>query len=80
MTGHPGVITRVLASLPDNAERHAATTITVTLTTDHDHRQAALDVANDGSPIPPGHRETITRAARHGKTQAQAGETATALR
>ncbi|MEU2308489.1 sensor histidine kinase [Streptomyces misionensis] len=59
VTGHPGLITRVLENLLDNAERHAATTITVTLTADHDHRQAVLDVANDGSPIPPEHQETI---------------------
>ncbi|MET7609192.1 sensor histidine kinase [Streptomyces avermitilis] len=59
VTGHPGLLTRVLANLLDNAERHAATTITVTLTLDHKRRQAVLDVANDGPPIPPEHQETI---------------------
>ncbi|MGV9248103.1 sensor histidine kinase [Streptomyces sp. NPDC003710] len=59
VTGHRGLLTRVLANLLDNAERHAATRILVTLTLDHEHRQAALDVANDGPPIPPEHQETI---------------------
>ncbi|MET9914821.1 HAMP domain-containing sensor histidine kinase [Streptomyces sp. NPDC006476] len=59
VTGHPGLLTRVLANLLDNAERHAATTITVTLTLDHERRQALLDVANDGPPVPPEHQETI---------------------
>lgn len=59
VTGHPGLLTRVLANLLDNAERHAATTITVTLTLDHERRQAVLDVANDGPSIPPEHQETI---------------------
>ncbi|TWV45991.1 HAMP domain-containing histidine kinase [Streptomyces misionensis] len=59
VTGHPGLITRVLDNLLDNAERHAATAITVTLTADHEHRRAVLDVANDGAPIPPEHQETI---------------------
>ncbi|MFI7298689.1 sensor histidine kinase [Streptomyces sp. NPDC050121] len=59
VSGHPGLLARVLANLLDNAERHAATTITVTLALDHERRQAALDVANDGPPIPPEHQETI---------------------
>ncbi|MCD9873373.1 sensor histidine kinase [Streptomyces guryensis] len=59
VTGHPGLLGRVLANLLDNAERHAATTITVTLTRDHERRQAVLDVANDGPPVPPEHHETI---------------------
>ncbi|QTD96086.1 sensor histidine kinase [Streptomyces cyanogenus] len=59
VTGHRGLLARVLANLLDNAERHAATTITVTLTLDHERRQAVLEVANDGPPIPPEHRETI---------------------
>ncbi|MEU1011829.1 ATP-binding protein [Streptomyces sp. NPDC005890] len=59
VTGHRGLLTRVLANLLDNAERHAATTITVTLTLDHERRQALLEVANDGPPIPPEHQEKI---------------------
>ncbi|MEU6594482.1 ATP-binding protein [Streptomyces sp. NPDC046881] len=59
VTGHRGLLARVLANLLDNAERHAATTITVTLTLDHERRQAVLEVANDGPPIPPEHQETI---------------------
>ncbi|MER5510834.1 HAMP domain-containing sensor histidine kinase [Streptomyces sp. NPDC002766] len=59
VTGHPGLLARVVANLLDNAERHAATTITVTLTVDRARRQAVVDVANDGPPIPPEHRETI---------------------
>lgn len=59
VTGHPGLLGRVLANLLDNAERHAATTITVTLTRDHERRQVVLDVANDGPPVPPEHHETI---------------------
>ncbi|MFD8388565.1 sensor histidine kinase [Streptomyces sp. NPDC059680] len=59
VTGHRGLLARVLANLLDNAERHAATTIAVTLTLDHARRQAVLDVANDGPPIPPEHQETI---------------------
>ncbi|ANP50027.1 signal transduction histidine kinase [Streptomyces griseochromogenes] len=59
VTGHPGLLARVLANLLGNAERHAATTIAVALTLDHERRQAVLDVANDGPPISPEHRETI---------------------
>ncbi|GGZ87314.1 sensor histidine kinase [Streptomyces echinoruber] len=59
VTGHRGLLARVLANLLDNAERHAATTITVTLALDHEHRQAVLDVANDGPSIPPEHQEKI---------------------
>ncbi|MFJ9906539.1 sensor histidine kinase [Streptomyces sp. NPDC101152] len=59
VTGHPGLLARVLANLLDNAERHAATTITVALALDHERGQAVLEVANDGPPIPPEHRETI---------------------
>ncbi|MFE4966549.1 sensor histidine kinase [Streptomyces sp. NPDC056660] len=59
VTGHRGLLARVLANLLDNAERHAATTITVTLTLDHERRRAVLDVANDGQPIPPEHQETV---------------------
>ncbi|MFE2521851.1 histidine kinase dimerization/phospho-acceptor domain-containing protein [Streptomyces mirabilis] len=39
VTGHRGLLARVLANLRDNAERHAATTITVTLTLDHERRR-----------------------------------------
>ncbi|MFF4507829.1 sensor histidine kinase [Streptomyces sp. NPDC001401] len=59
VTGHQGLLARVLTNLLANAERHAATTITVTLTLDHERRQAVIDVANDGPPIPPEHQETI---------------------
>ncbi|MEU2737413.1 ATP-binding protein [Streptomyces sp. NPDC007095] len=59
VTGHRGLLARVLANLLDNAERHAATRITVTLALDHERRQAVVDVANDGPPVPPEHQETI---------------------
>jgi signal transduction histidine kinase len=53
----PNTASQVVRNLFDNAERHAATTITVTLTTTTSG--VGLTVANDGTPIPPEMRERI---------------------
>jgi signal transduction histidine kinase len=50
-------IAKVVRNLFDNAERHAATTITVGVATGADG--VVLTVANDGTPIPPTMRERI---------------------
>lgn len=61
VSGHPGMLARVLANLLDNAERHAETAVivTVALSEDGDRRQAVLDVWNDGPAIPAEHHEVI---------------------
>ncbi|GAA3690308.1 hypothetical protein GCM10022224_064700 [Nonomuraea antimicrobica] len=48
---------RLLANLLDNAERHAASAVTVRVT--RDNRDAVLEVADDGPGVPPDQRETI---------------------
>ena len=50
--GHHALLARVLGNLLDNAERHAAGTITVRLTHDAAGGQAVLDVRDDGPGIP----------------------------
>lgn len=50
-------LTRVLANLLDNAERHAKSTITVTVRREPD--AAVLEVLDDGPGIPPEHREVV---------------------
>lgn len=50
-------VVRVIRNLLDNAERHAATSITVAVAADQSGVQ--LDVANDGAPIPADQRERI---------------------
>lgn len=57
--GHPALLARVLGNLLDNAERHATTTIDVRLTHDTDRHEAAIDVLDDGSGIPPDDRQRI---------------------
>lgn len=52
-------LTRLLANLLANADRHARTSIEVSLTTDHD--QAVLQVTDDGPGIPPDEREAVFR-------------------
>jgi signal transduction histidine kinase len=49
--GRPALLARVLGNLLDNAERHAASTITVRLAHDTQHREAVLDVQDDGPGI-----------------------------
>lgn len=57
--GHHALLARILGNLLDNAERHAATTITVRLTYDAEHRQAVLEVLDDGPGIPPEDHQRI---------------------
>jgi signal transduction histidine kinase len=55
-------ITRLLANLLDNAERHATSQITVTLRADTvraDGSTATLEVIDDGAGIAPEHREKV---------------------
>ena len=53
----PTSATQVVRNLFDNAERHAASVISVRLTTDSG--TVTLTVANDGAPIPADMRERI---------------------
>ena len=55
--GHPGRLDRVLRNLVDNAEQHARSRVTITLTA-HDG-QSVLVVADDGPGIPPEDRERV---------------------
>ncbi|MFI6247220.1 sensor histidine kinase [Streptomyces sp. NPDC051016] len=57
--GHQALLARVLGNLLDNAERHAITTITVRLTCDGEHRQAVLEIRDDGPGIPSEHHQRI---------------------
>ncbi|MEV7093452.1 HAMP domain-containing sensor histidine kinase [Amycolatopsis sp. NPDC051045] len=55
--GHAGRLERVLRNLVDNAERHAVSRVTVTLTAFDDH--GVLTVRDDGPGIPAEHRERV---------------------
>ncbi|WP_329246080.1 HAMP domain-containing histidine kinase [Streptomyces sp. NBC_01478] len=57
--GHHALLARILGNLLDNAERHAASTVTVRLTCDAEGRQAVLEVLDDGPGIPPEHHQRI---------------------
>ncbi|MEU5811228.1 ATP-binding protein [Streptomyces sp. NPDC047718] len=57
--GTPMLLTRVLANLLDNAERHATSTITIRLAPDADGDRAVLDILDDGPGIPVEHRSSI---------------------
>ncbi|MCW2884285.1 MAG: Signal transduction histidine kinaselike protein [Streptosporangiaceae bacterium] len=50
-------LSRLLTNLVDNAERHAACTVTVSVRRDGD--EAVLEVQDDGPGIPPGQREVV---------------------
>ncbi|MFD3525134.1 sensor histidine kinase [Streptomyces sp. NPDC058653] len=50
--GRQALLSRVLGNLLDNAERHAKSTITITLTRDTQRHEAVINVVNDGPPIP----------------------------
>ncbi|MGI8332698.1 sensor histidine kinase [Actinomadura scrupuli] len=50
-------LSRLLTNLLDNAERHAASTVTISAHREGD--QAALEVADDGPGIPPDQREAV---------------------
>ncbi|MFI6086055.1 sensor histidine kinase [Streptomyces sp. NPDC051217] len=52
VSGRQALLSRVLGNLLDNAERHAKSTITITLTRDTQRHEAVIDVVNDGPPIP----------------------------
>ncbi|GHG16714.1 MULTISPECIES: sensor histidine kinase [Amycolatopsis] len=55
--GHAGRLDRVLRNLVDNAERHAKTRVTITLTANDGH--GVLTVRDDGPGIPAEHRERV---------------------
>ncbi|MFG3296833.1 sensor histidine kinase [Streptomyces sp. NPDC048179] len=57
--GHHTLLARILGNLLDNAERHASSAITVRLTCNTKHGQAALEILDDGPGIPPEHHQTI---------------------
>ncbi|MDT0319708.1 sensor histidine kinase [Streptomyces millisiae] len=57
VTGSRGQLGRVLGNLLDNAQRHAAGRVRVTLRREGD--QALLEVADDGAGVPAGDRERI---------------------
>ncbi|MBT2226939.1 HAMP domain-containing sensor histidine kinase [Nonomuraea sp. NEAU-A123] len=59
VTGDRLRLTRLLANLLDNAERHAESTITVTV--DERGGGAVLEVQDDGAGIAPEQRETVFR-------------------
>ncbi len=56
VNGHAGRLERVLRNLVDNAEQHAKSRITVTVSADE---QAVVTVADDGPGIPPEDRERV---------------------
>ncbi|NBH12385.1 HAMP domain-containing sensor histidine kinase [Amycolatopsis sp. SID8362] len=55
--GHAGRLERVLRNLADNAERHAASRVTITLSAAGG--EAVLTVQDDGPGIPAEHREAV---------------------
>ncbi|PZG44219.1 hypothetical protein C1I98_17455 [Spongiactinospora gelatinilytica] len=57
--GNAGHLERLVTNLLDNAEQHARTQITVSLTADQDQDQVVLRVADDGPGIPENDRERI---------------------
>ncbi len=59
ITGDDRRLIQVLRNLLDNAERHARSTIGVSLSTDRSAGVAVLSVENDGPPIPPADRERV---------------------
>ncbi|MCC3775424.1 ATP-binding protein [Streptomyces sp. UNOB3_S3] len=58
--GNPLWLRRLLTNLLDNARRHAHEHITVRLTTDQASGHAVLGTTNDGPPIEPADRESIS--------------------
>ncbi|HZF93038.1 HAMP domain-containing sensor histidine kinase [Streptomyces sp.] len=58
VAGSRGQLGRVLANLLDNAERHARSSVTVSVRRDGD-RAAVVRVADDGNGVPEGDRERI---------------------
>ncbi|GLV50319.1 two-component sensor histidine kinase [Thermobispora bispora] len=57
VSGLPSQLTRMLANLLDNAERHAASVVRVRVARSGD--EAVLSVYNDGKPIPEADRERL---------------------
>ncbi|WP_405676380.1 ATP-binding protein [Streptomyces sp. NBC_00868] len=57
--GAPMLLTRVLANLLDNAERHATSTVTIRLAPNADGDRAVLNVLDDGPGIPVEHRSRV---------------------
>ncbi|WP_312881239.1 sensor histidine kinase [Actinomadura alba] len=63
-------LTRLLTNLLDNAERHAASSVTVAVA--HQQDTAVLEVTNDGEGIPPDQREIVfQRFVRLGASRAK---------
>ncbi len=59
ITGDPNRLAQVIRNLLNNAERHAATTICIALTSDTDSGTAYLSVDNDGDTIPEADRDRV---------------------
>ncbi|MCB5164950.1 HAMP domain-containing histidine kinase [Streptomyces bambusae] len=59
VTGHPGLLRRVVGNLVDNAERHAAGSVAVTLAVDTTETHALISVEDDGAGIPVADRERV---------------------
>jgi len=57
VAGSRGQLGRVLANLLDNAQRHARSTVTVSVRQEGDH--AVVAVADDGDGVPEGDRERV---------------------
>jgi signal transduction histidine kinase len=57
ITGNRLQLSRLLTNLVDNAVRHAASTVTVTVCREED--EAVLEVQDDGPGIPPDQREAV---------------------
>lgn len=54
--GHRGQLARVVRNLLDNAERHARSTVTVSLTVTD---ECVLEVSDDGPGVPTAERERV---------------------
>lgn len=57
VTGSRGQLARVLGNLLDNAQRHARTSVSASVT--RQGRQVVLSVADDGDGVPDSERERI---------------------
>lgn len=59
ITGDPNRLAQVIRNLLTNAERHAATTVSMSLTSDTEVGSVTLHIDNDGDTIAAAHRERV---------------------